>query len=134
MTFLNFLSMAALLWGLATLQLCRAQSRITGGDPVQTNRFQYVATLRIMFTENGEQFFFFCSGALITSNVVLVGSMKWKLNSHTVVPFDFWLILRTPLVFFFTIDRLWPNVSNTPNLRFLSHSITRALQGIPPLN
>ena len=98
MTFLNFLSMAALLWGLATLQLCRAQSRITGGDPVQTNRFPYFATLTVVFTENGEQFFFVCPGALITSNVVLVGSMKWKLNSHTVVPFfDFWLILFSSL-------------------------------------
>ena len=74
MAFLKVLS-AALLLGFATLQPCQGQSRIIGGTPVVTNRFPYFAKLRIVFTENGQQFVTYCGGALITSEVVLVGSI-----------------------------------------------------------
>jgi secreted trypsin-like serine protease len=74
MAFLNVLA-AALLLGLATLQTCQGQSRIIGGSSVQSDRYPYFTELRIVFTQNGQQFIAKCGGALITSQVVLVSSM-----------------------------------------------------------
>lgn len=71
MAFLKVL-LAALLWGLATLQPCLGQSRVVGGSPVLNNRFPYFAELRIVFVDKGQQYVTYCGGALITSNVVLV--------------------------------------------------------------
>jgi secreted trypsin-like serine protease len=75
---------AALLLGLATLQTCQGQSRIIGGSPVLNARYPYFAELRIVYTENGEQLVVHCGGALITSELVLVGSMKCKTHGRVV--------------------------------------------------
>lgn len=72
--------LTSLLLGLAFLQLCRGQSRIIGGTPVLTNRFPYFARLRIVFTENSQQYVTYCGGALVTSEIVLVGCMGCKMN------------------------------------------------------
>jgi len=72
--------LTSLLLGLAFLQLCRGQSRIIGGTPVLTNRFPYFARLRIVFTENSQQYVTYCGGALVTSEIVLVGCIGCEMN------------------------------------------------------
>ena len=89
MAFLKVLS-AALLLGLATLQTCQGQSRIIGGSSVRSDRYPYFTELRIVYSENGQQLIAKCGGALITSQVVLVGSMECKTYCRI---FPVWLII-----------------------------------------
>ena len=81
MVFYKVLS-AALLLGLATLQTCQGQSRIIGGTPVLSARFPYFAELRVVYEENGVQLVTYCGGALITSDLVLVGTCSMECKMH----------------------------------------------------